>query len=309
MTDKLSHAKVVLAISITIILWASAFVGIRAAIQDYPPIELATFRYIIASIILLPLAYTRRIQLPKSKDLVTITLIGIFGFTLYNIALNCGEQLVTAASSCFIVNGGNLITAILAAFILKEKVSTVTWFGMGISLLGIGFITWGESGSLIVLNNGTFFIILAAFSQSIYFILQKSLLLQYSSFDLICYSMWIGTIALLPMSSDLISIIKTSSIQSTLFVIYLGIFPAVVAYFCWSYVLSKLDASNASTFLFLVPIVTLLMGYLWMNEIPSTIAIVGGMITVLGVLLAKYERRSDNCLDDTEKKNPKNVMK
>lgn len=291
MTDKLPHVKVVLAVSTTIILWASAFVGIRAALQDYPPIELATFRYIVASIILFPLAYTHRIQLPKSKDIVTITLTGIFGFTLYNIALNYGEQLVTAASSCFIVNGGNLITAILAAFILKEKVSIVTWFGMGISLLGIGFITWGESGSLIVLNNGTFLIFLAAFSQSIYFILQKSLLLQYSGFELICYSIWIGTIALLPMSSDLIFIIKTSSIQSILSVIYLGIFPAVVAYFCWSYVLSKLDASNASVYLFLVPIVTLLMGYLWMNEIPSTIAIVGGMITVSGILLAKYEKK------------------
>lgn len=295
MTAKLPHAKVVLAISITIILWASAFVGIRAAIQDYPPIELATFRYIVASIILFPLAYIRGIQLPKTKDLVTITLTGIFGFTLYNIALNCGEQLVTAASSCFIVNGGNLITALLAAFILKEKVSTVTWLGMGISLLGIGFITWGESGSLIVLNNGTFILFLAAFSQSIYFILQKSLLLQYSSFDLICYSIWIGTIALLPISSDLIFIIKTSSIQSTISVIYLGIFPAVAAYFCWSYVLSKLDASSASAYLFLVPIVTLLMGYLWLNEIPSAIAVAGGMITVSGVLLAKYEKKSGNC--------------
>ncbi len=295
MTDKLPHAKVVLAISITIILWASAFVGIRAAIQDYPPIELATFRYIVASILLFPLAYIRGIQLPKTKDLVTITLLGIFGFTLYNVALNCGEQLVTAASSCFIVNGGNLITALLAAFILKEKVSIAKWLGMGISLLGIAFITWGESGSLIVLNNGTFILFLAAFSQSIYFILQKSLLLQYSSFDLICYSIWIGTIALLPINSDLIFIIKSSSIQSTLSVIYLGIFPAVAAYFCWSYVLAKLDASTASTYLFLVPIVTLLMGYLWLNEIPSAIAIAGGMITVLGVLLAKYEKKYGNC--------------
>ncbi|TCL38068.1 EamA-like transporter family protein [Anaerospora hongkongensis] len=69
MTAKLPHAKVVLAISTTIILWASAFVGIRAAIQDYPPIELATFRYIVASIILFPLAIFAGYSFRKQRTL------------------------------------------------------------------------------------------------------------------------------------------------------------------------------------------------------------------------------------------------
>lgn len=302
MIDKNVRIKVVLAISMTIVLWASAFVGIRAALQDYQPTQLAAFRYIVASIILIPLAYNRKIQLPKSKDVVSITFTGFFGFTLYNIALNYGEKLVTAASACFIVNGGNLITAILAAFLLKEKVTLATWFGMIVSLLGIGVISWGESGSLIVINSGTFLVFLAAFSQSMYFILQKSLLLRYSSFELICYSIWIGTIALLPMSSNLLHSIQSNSIQSTLSIIYLGIFPAVIAYFCWSYVLSSLDASKATVYLFLVPIVTLLIGYLWLGEIPSLLAIIGGLITILGVVIAKYWRIVfDNYLENVYK--------
>ncbi|SFM35788.1 DMT family transporter [Pelosinus propionicus] len=302
MIDKNVCIKVVLAISVTIVLWASAFVGIRATLQDYQPTQLAAFRYIVASIILIPLAYNRKIQLPKSKDVVSITFTGFFGFTLYNIVLNYGEKLVTAASACFIVNGGNLFTAILAAFLLKEKVPPATWFGMIVSLLGIGIISWGESGSLIVISSGTFLVFLAAFLQSMYFILQKSLLLRYSSFELICYSIWIGTIALLPMSSNLLHSIQSSSIQSTLSVIYLGIFPAVIAYFCWSYVLSNLDASKATVYLFLVPIVTLLIGYLWLGEIPSLLAIIGGLITILGVVIAKYWRIVfDNYLENVYK--------
>lgn len=286
--DKNVYHKVVLAISITIVLWASAFVGIRAALHDYQPIQLAAFRYIVASMILIPLAYNRKIQLPQSKDIVAIILTGIFGFTLYNIALNYGEKLVTAASACFIVNGGILITAILAAFILKEKVTSANWFGMVVSLLGIGFITWGESGSLIVINSGAFLVFLAAFSQSMYFVLQKSLLLRYSGFELVCYSIWIGTIAMLPMSGGLLGSIQTSPIQSTLAVLYLGVFPAVIAYFCWSYVLSMLDASKAAVYLFLVPIITLMVGYLWLGEVPSLLAILGGLITILGIIIAKY---------------------
>lgn len=290
MINKHLSIKVSLAISVTIILWASAFVGIRAALPDYPPIELAAFRYIVASVVLIPFAYYRKIKLPKSEDIVCIAFTAFFGFTLYNIVLNYGEQLVTAASACFIVNGGNLITAILGALVLKEQVTPATWLGMIVSLFGIGIISWGEASSFIIINSGSFLILLAAFSQSMYFILQKSLLLRYSSFELICYAIWIGTLALLPLSGNLVESIQLSSVQSTLSIIYLGIFPAVVAYFCWSYVLSCLDASTAAVYLFLVPIVTLLIGYLWLKEIPSLLAIIGGLLTISGIIIAKYSK-------------------
>lgn len=294
MMNKKVLLKVILAIIVTIILWASAFVGIRAALQDFQPIELAAFRYIIASIILIPIAYKCKIGLPQAKDIIVIILTGVFGFSLYNIALNFGEKLITAASACFIVNSGNLMTAILAAIVLKEKVTSATWFGMIISLLGIGLISRGESGSLIVINSGAFLIFLAALSQSAYFVLQKSLLSRYSSFKLLCYSIWIGTIVLLPMSSNLLHSIQSSSIPSILSVIYLGAFPAVVAYFCWSYVLSKLDTAKAVVYLFLVPVVTLLIGYLWLKEFPSKLAFLGGLITIIGVFIAKYGKNRFN---------------
>ena len=288
MMNKKISLKVSAAIIITIILWASAFVGIRAALPYYRPIQLAAFRYLVASVVLIPIAFYYKIKRPKSKDIPVIAFTGIFGFTLYNIVLNFGEKLVTAASACFIVNGGNLITAVLAAFILKEKISKATWFGIIVSLLGVGLISWGESGSLITINTGALLILVAALSQSIYFILQKSLLSRYSAFELLCYSIWAGTIFLLPFSGGLFHSIQLSSIQSNLSVIYLGVFPAVIAYFCWSYVLSILEASKAAVYLFLVPLVTLLIGYLWLGEIPSFLAILGGGIAIFGVIIAKY---------------------
>ncbi len=222
--------------------------------------------------------------------MLLLLLSGFFGFTLYNFALNYGEKLVTSGSACFIVNGGNLITALLATLVLKEKVSSTTWWGMCISLMGVGVISIGESGTTFDKNIGALLILLAAFSQSIYFILQKFLLSRYSGFELVCYSIWIGTIAMLPMSNGVNEIIRLSSIQSTIAVIYLGIFPAVVAYFCWTYVLSKLDASKAAIYLYLVPIVTIIIGYLWIKEIPSITSIIGGVITIGGILFAKYSK-------------------
>lgn len=282
--------KVGLAISVTIVLWASAFVGIRAALPHYPPVELAVLRYIIASIVLVPLAYYRKVQYPMPQDLARIALTGVIGFTVYNIALNYGELMVTAASACFIVNGGNLITALLAAVLLKEKVSMAAWCGMIVSLAGIGIISGGEAGSFLVLSAGTLWVFLAAAAQSVYFVLQKALLQKYSSFEMVCYAIWTGTVVMLPMSGDLPGYLLSSPASATLAVVYLGIFPAVVAYFCWAYVLAHFAASQAAVYLFFVPLVTLLIGYLWLGEIPSFVAICGGFVTILGIAITKCRK-------------------
>ena len=276
--------KVFMAIGITIILWASAFVGIRAALPYFQPVQLAAFRYLVASVILIPIAFHYKIKPPKSQDILAIIFTGFFGFTLYNMVLNFGEKSVTAASACFIVNGGNLVTAIF----LKEKITKTAWAGIIVSMVGVGFISGGESNSFITFNSGALLILVAALSQSAYFIFQKSLLSRYSAFELLCFSIWIGTVLLLPFSSGLSHSILTSSLPSILSVVYLGVFPAVIAYFCWSYVLSKLDASKAAVYLFLVPLVTLLIGFLWLGEIPSCLAILGGSIVILGIIIAKY---------------------
>jgi len=82
----------------------------------------------------------------------------------------------------------------------------------------------------------------------------------------------------------------------------IGSIIAVIAYFCWSYVLSILDTSKATVYLFLVPIVTLLIGYLWLEEIPSLLAIIGGLITILGVEIDKYRKIVfDNYLENVYK--------
>ncbi len=68
MSIKSINVRVFFSILVTIVLWASAFVGIRAAIQDYPPIHLGAFRYLIASVILIPIACIKKVKLPNPKD-------------------------------------------------------------------------------------------------------------------------------------------------------------------------------------------------------------------------------------------------
>ena len=68
-------------------------------------------------------------------------------------------------------------------------------------------------------------------------------------------------------------------------IIYMGLFPGVVAYIAWSYVLTKLPASQAGSYLSLIPVAALLLAWLWLQEIPSPISLIGGALVFCGILL------------------------
>jgi drug/metabolite transporter (DMT)-like permease len=276
---------VAIAVSVTIILWASAFVGIRASLTDYSPLHLAALRYLIASIILVPIAAVRRIRLPRVSEVPQFALIGIVGFAVYNIALNAGERSVSAASACFIVNTGTAITAVISVVFLKETVRPLGWAGILVSLLGVGLIAFGDKGGGFSFDTGTLYVLISALCQSIYFTSQKPFLAIYSSLEVVCYTMWLGTIAMLPGLFGIGDEIRNASLASTLSVVYLGVFPAVIAYFCWIYVLSLIPVSRAATYLYIVPLVSIVIGYFWLNEIPGPIALFGGFIVLLGVFV------------------------
>jgi len=280
-TDSRIKMFILLAISFTVISWASAFVGIRYSLQDYSPQHLALFRYIVASLAIVLITFFKPIRIPLISDLPRITMIGFFGISAYGIVLNYGELTVTAASASFIVNFGPIITTILSIRMLHEKVNMKGVISMLIGFFGIGLIAIGE-GAALEFKTGTFLVLLAAIFQSFYFVLQKPLLERYSPFEIVSYAIWSGTLFLLILSDGIIDTIRAASISSTISVIYIAIIPGVLGYITWSYVLSKMPVSNASYYLYIVPVVAIVISYFWLSEVPSWISLIGGMVTLSG---------------------------
>ncbi|MEL6935512.1 MAG: DMT family transporter [Cyanobacteria bacterium J06607_17] len=283
-------ALVMTALFSAILLWASAFPAIRVSLTAYSPVEVAVLRYLVASAILLVYALLKRMPLPRRQDWPLISLCGLTGFTLYNVFLNAGELTVSAGMASFIISAEIGIIALLAWLFYNETLTLSRWSGIALCVLGVAVISLAGSGSL-QFSIGALLVFMATLCISVYSVIQKPLLQRYNAIQFTTYAIWAGTLFLLFFAPRALITTLHSPIGPTLAVVYMGLFPGVIAYIAWSYVLSKMAASQAGSYLSLIPVAAMIIAWVWLQEVPSPISLLGGTIVFCGVLLVNRQRR------------------
>jgi len=282
--------RIIIAIATTLIFWASAFAGIRLGLRSYSPGHLVLLRFLTASLFLLVYALTVRMPMPKKKDLPAMFFLGFIGITVYHLTLAYGEVTVSAGSASILVSSAPIFTALLAVFILREKINIWGWAGIFISFFGVTLVTLGE-GKGITFEPNVILILISAISASFYIVLQKPFLKKYSPVQFVTYAMWTGTFFQLFFLPGLFQSIKSAPVGTTLAIVYLGIFPAAVSYITWSYVLSRIPTSLAATYLYLSPVLAILIAMVWLGEIPTSLSLIGGVFTLTGVIIVNIRGR------------------
>lgn len=282
--------KIISAHFITIIIWASAFPGIRVALMAYSPEHISLLRLLIGSFVLIIIAVIRKTPLPELKDIPIILLLGFLGFTVYQVALNYGEQTISAGVASLLVSTTPIITAFLAVFFYREKLSLWGWVGSLVGFCGVAFISIGGSSESFTFNTGIVIVLVASLSESIYFVFQHRYLEKYGAIPFTMYAIWSGTIFMLLFSPGLSKAIMDAPLNATLVILYLGIFPTIIPYFTLAYVTSRTGAAEATSTLYLTTVFTFLIAWIWLGEVPHFSAITGGLITLIGVFIANIKK-------------------
>jgi drug/metabolite transporter (DMT)-like permease len=283
-STKQGDARAALSLVITLLLWASAFAGIRAGLQSYSPGALILLRFLVASLALALYALLTRMRLPAWRDLPGLLVLGLIGITGYHAGLTFGELTVNAGTASFLVASVPCFTALLALLVLRERLTLWGWLGITISVVGVTIISLGGKEGL-HFTPGALLVLLASLCESVYFIVQKRYMQRYSSSEMTAYTMWAGTLFMLPFAPALLHDWPQATPAATLAVVYLGLFPAAIAYGTWAFTLARLSASLATSFLNISPLLALAISWLWLHEAPTLLELLGGLIVIVGVLL------------------------
>lgn len=279
------NAKAVIAVSVTLLFWSSAFAGIRYGLDEgLTAGHVVLIRFLSASAVFAVYAVVRRVPVPRWRDLPLIAVMGFSGISVYHICLTFGERTVPAGTASLIIACAPAFTALIAVFALGERLNVFGWAGLALGFAGVGVIAFA-SGHSARFTYGALLILAAAIGTSFFFVYQKSLYQRYSPIDMSAYFAWFGTLPMLWFLPGLGRQVAQAPLSATLVCVYIGVFPAAIAYGAWAIALSSGKAGVVTSALYLEPVLAILLAWLWLGEVPRLIAIVGGALAVAGVIV------------------------
>ncbi len=272
---------------VTVILWASAFVGIRAAGEDLSPGALSLARLLVGSAALGALVLVRREPFPARGDLPAIAVCGVLWFGLYNVVLNAAERLVDAGTAAMLVGVGPVLIAVFAGVLLGEGFPHSLFAGCAVAFAGVAVIGLATSGRGFDAGLGAALCLVAALAYAGGVVTQKPLLRRVSALQVTWLACGVGAISCLPFAPALLRELGGVDASSVGWAVYLGVFPTAVAFTTWAYALARTTAGRMGATTYLVPPLAVLQGWLILGEVPPALALLGGGLCLAGVAVAR----------------------
>jgi drug/metabolite transporter (DMT)-like permease len=286
-TPEGERARIVGALAITLLMWASAFVVIRSTGRHLSPGTLALTRLVVGSVALGVAMLVRRAPMPARQAWGGSALSGLLWFAAYTVALNAAERWVDAGTSSLLVNMGPLFIALLAGWLLHEGFPRPLLGGCVLAFSGAGVIALSASGHGTHELLGAGLCVLAAVLYAAGVVAQKPALRYASALPVTWLACTIGAVALLGFAPQAVHELGHASAATLAGAAYLGLGPTATAFLLWAYVLSQTDAGRLGATTYLVPPLVVLMSWIALDQTPPLLALPGGLLCLAGVAIAR----------------------
>jgi len=276
---------------LTAVFWGGTFVAGRSLAQNVGPFSAAFFRFAIASVFLVLLAWKveGKITLIKKRQILPVFLLGLTGVFCYNLFFFKGLKLIEASRAAIIIANNPIFITLFSAIFFKEKLNTLKITGILISVSGaIIAISRGDVLEILQgnLGLGEFYIFLCVVSWVIFSLLGKVVMADLSPLSSVTYSSITGTILLFaPALREGLADCIYYSISDWWNIFYLGFFGTVLG-IVWFYEgINQIGPTKAGLFINFVPISAILLAFFILGEPLTLSLLIGTILVTCGVYL------------------------
>lgn len=289
---RVSPTCALLSAALAVILWGVSFPVSRVAVREIPPLALATGRFVLAAALLWPAARRRGLQLERA-DLPAVSLLGLFGVTLYFALENYGLVFTTASHASLIVATVPLGSAAVEAVRRRRMPTALSIAGMVIAAAGVVVIVRPD-GSTARSLLGDLLVLGAMAAWVAYTFLARDVMTRYPALLVTAATMAAGAALLLPLAAieSFLVPLRAPSLGAWAALAYLGLLCSAAAYLLWNLSLPVLGVSVANNLLNVIPLVSVLIGVVALHE-PWTASIaLGGSLILAGVIVVERSKPS-----------------
>ncbi|HYP61232.1 MAG TPA: DMT family transporter [Thermomicrobiales bacterium] len=277
-----------LALVTTAVIWGTTAIGIKVALETYPPFILSVGRWLISLAIMLPMM--RRFGIRPILDRRTFVL-GLFGILGFNAFFTLGLERTTAANGSLINGALPVVVAFLSFVFLGERLAPIRISGIVISMIGVAVTVLGATLDASVLGN--VLILGAVLSWAIYTIYNRERMKGENTMGIIAGSALFGVAMMIPLAAIewAQETPEAPTLKLVAIILYLSLGPAMAANYMWVFALTRVPASQAAVFSNLTPIVGIVLAGLILDEPITVYHVVGSILVIAGVLLTTWRRQ------------------
>jgi len=294
--DPSPTAWVDLALLAVCIIWGVNFSVIKVALVEIEPLAFNALRFPLAAATLFVLLRRKGpIPLPHRAHRTRIVLLGLLGNVVYQFLFIFGIDATLAGNASLVLATTPVWTLVLSTVLGQEMHTAAVWVGVLATLGGMVFVVAGGASALGYsdgLPRGDLLLVAAAVTWSVYTVGAQDLTRRYGALAVTSWTLWIGSVGLVAAGAPSVVKMDLGTISPTAWagVAYAGVLAIAIAYLLWNYGLEHIGSTRTAAFSNLVPVVALITAALWIEETPSTLQLVGAVVIIGGVWLARVAR-------------------
>jgi drug/metabolite transporter (DMT)-like permease len=273
-------------------VWGASFIATKVVLRDISPVTIVWVRFAMG-VIILGIAVTARKQfaLLNKKEWPYFALLGFLGITFHQWLQSNALQTSEASTTAWIVATTPVFMAILGWFVLRERLGWVKILGILVAFIGVLVIVYDGDLRGISLRSfgkpGDILILISAINWTVFSVLSRRGLKNHPATFMMFYVMLLGWLltSILFFATQSVSEIQNLTASGWAGLAFLGIFCSGLAYIAWYDALQTLGAAETGVFLYIEPLVTVVVAFFMLSETITLASLLGGGVILLGVWL------------------------